>query len=68
MDVSKYRGTPKWDGLQWKPYEQMDDLGYHYFWKHPYTTKQINMKPQHSPVERETLLQNQPFLGFHRIW
>ena len=19
-----------------KPYVQMDDLGYHYFWKHPY--------------------------------
>ncbi len=21
-----------------KPYEQMDDLGYHYFWKHPFVS------------------------------
>ena len=49
--------------------KQMDDLGGTIiFGNTPYTTKQMNMKPQHSPLERETLLQNQPFLGFHRIW
>ncbi len=28
---------PKWMVyFNGKPYEQMDDLGYHYSWKHPY--------------------------------
>ena len=35
MGVSKNCGTPKWVVLMENPLK-MDDLGYHYFWKHPY--------------------------------
>ena len=37
MDVSKNRGTPKMDGLQWKTLLKLMIWGYRYFWKHPYT-------------------------------
>ena len=36
MDVSENRGTPEWMVIMEKPIK-MDDLGYPYFWKHPYT-------------------------------
>ena len=36
MGVSKNRDTPKWMVYNGKPYFLMDDLGYHYFRKHPY--------------------------------
>ena len=35
MGVSKNSGTPKWMLIMENPIK-MDDLGYHYFWKHPY--------------------------------
>ena len=39
MDVSKNRGNyPKMDGVQWKTLLKWMILGYHYFWKHPYST------------------------------
>ena len=34
MGVSKNSGTPKWMVVMENPIK-MDDLGYHYFWKHP---------------------------------
>ena len=38
MDVSKNRGkTPKWMVYFMENPINMDDLGYPYFWKHPYT-------------------------------
>ena len=38
MDVSKNRGgnPPKWMVRLMENPTKMDDLGYHYFWKHPY--------------------------------
>ena len=38
MGVSKNRGTPKWMVYSGKPIN-MDDLGIHYFRKHPYKGK-----------------------------
>ena len=35
VGVSKKRDTPKWMVYEGKPYFLMDDLGYHYFQKHP---------------------------------
>ena len=35
MAVSINSGTPKWMVIMEHPIK-MDDLGYHYFWKHPY--------------------------------
>ena len=36
MGVSKNSGAPKWMVIMENPIK-MDDLGYHYFWKHPNT-------------------------------
>ena len=36
VGVSKYRGIPKWIGLQWKTLLKWMIWGYHYFWKHPF--------------------------------
>ena len=37
MGVSKNSATPKWMVIMENPMK-MDDLGYHYFWKHPYVS------------------------------
>ena len=36
LGVSKNSGTPKWMVYKGNPYFLMDDLGYPYFWKHPF--------------------------------
>ena len=44
MDVSKNRGTPKRIVKIMENPIEMDDLGYHYFWKHPYERYVIDEK------------------------
>ena len=38
LGVSKNIGTPKWMVIMENPIK-IDDLGYHYFWKHPFVKK-----------------------------
>ena len=40
MGVSKNKGTPKWMVYKENPIK-MDDLGYHYFRKHPYALREL---------------------------
>ena len=43
LGVSKNSGTPKWMVYRENPI-RIDDLGYHYFWKHPFGFLKIASK------------------------
>ena len=51
LGVSKNIGTPKWMVIMESPIK-IDDLGYHYFWKHPFVKKKCLelLKPKHPRV------------------
>ena len=45
MGVSKNRGTPKMDGLEWKTLlKKWMIWGYPYFWKHPYIKSYVKFE------------------------